>query len=125
MTTLQERLNEVMNETGLKQADLVRATGQKSSSVYAWIHGPVKNLRGPNLVILARLFNVEEAWLATGEGPKYRQFVGGSFLTIPRDRYNLLSDTQKKAIEEWVDRQITAYTGVEPSTAGEASKKSA
>lgn len=116
MTTLQERINEMMEETGLKPADLVRATGAKSSSVHAWVNGPVKDLRGPNLVVLANLFGVEEAWLATGKGPKTRKFVGGSFLSISKERYNLLSETQKRAIEEWVDKQIEAYTGVPPDS---------
>lgn len=57
-----------MAAKGLKPVDLLRATGAKSSSVNAWIHGKTKNLKGENLVVLARLLNVSEAWLASGTG---------------------------------------------------------
>lgn len=113
MKTLAERLNHLMDEAGLRPADLVRATGARGSSVHAWLVGKTKNLKGENLVTLARLFNVSEAWLATGKGPKERTVSKAQMVTISQERYDLLTETQKRAIEEWVDSQITAYTGIE------------
>ncbi len=120
MSTLAERLKERIALLGITQAQLARTTGAKESSVSKWFSGETKNLKGKNLVLAATLLDVSEAWLADGVGPKERRFVGGSFLTIPKERYDLLTETQKKAVEEWVDGQITAYTGVNASDKSEA-----
>lgn len=114
MSTLASRLKERLLELGLTQAQLARATGAKEPSVHKWLSGATKNLKGANLVKAAEFLRVSEAWLADGVGPKERKFVGGHLLTISKDRYDLLTHAQKLAIEEWVDAQITAYTG-EPS----------
>ena len=116
MSTLAERLRERTDELGVSQAQLARATGAKEPSVSKWFSGATKNLKGKNLVKAAELLMVSEAWLADGVGPKERGFVGGMFLSISQERYDLLTETQKKAIEEWVDAQITAYTGVAPDS---------
>jgi len=112
MGTLADRLKERCAELGISQADLVRATGAKGSSVNKWFSGDTKNLKGKNLVLAAQKLEVSEAWLADGAGPKERKFVGGTLLTIPKERYDLLTETQKRAIEEWIDNQIASYTGV-------------
>tara|TARA_A100000171_G_C2122760_1_gene141721 strand:+ start:1040 stop:1471 length:432 start_codon:yes stop_codon:yes gene_type:complete len=114
MGTLADRLRERTKELGVSQADLARATGAKSPSVNKWFSGQTQNLKGKNLVKAAEFLRVSEAWLADGVGPKERSFTHGSFLSISQERYDLLSETQKKAIEEWVDAQITAYTGIGP-----------
>lgn len=116
MGTLEKRIRERAAELGVTQAEIARATGAKEPSVHKWFSGATKNLKGRNLVKAAEFLGVSEAWLADGAGPKERTFVGGTFATIPKERYDLLTDTQKKAIEEWVDGQITAYTGVSPES---------
>lgn len=115
MSTLAERLRERAAELGVTQAQLARYTGAKEPSVSKWFSGATKNLKGKNLVRAAELLQVSEAWLADGVGPKERKFVGGTLRTISAERYNMLTDAQKAAIEEWVDAQITAYTGVPPA----------
>lgn len=72
MSTLSERIREALVESGVTQADLVRATGAKAASVSNWVGGRTKNLKGENLVAAAQLLGVEEAWLASGVGPKRR-----------------------------------------------------
>ena len=57
-----------MSEAGLKQRDLVQATGSKGSSVTNWFNGRTKNLRGENLVRAAALLQVSTDWLASGKG---------------------------------------------------------
>lgn len=104
MSTLAERLNEAMNDKGLKPADLVRATGRKSSSVHAWLHGGTKNLKGENLVILARLLDVSEAWLAHGAGDRKRKpgSVDDSawpFALVDEEKFRKLSETDQVRIE--------------------------
>lgn len=115
MSTLAERLRERATLLGVTQAQLARATGAKEPSVSKWFSGETKNLKGKNLVLAAQLLGVNEAWLADGAGPKERGFIGGTLQSIPKERYDLLSDTQKKAVEEWIDGQITAYTGQQPA----------
>lgn len=110
MTTLADRLKERTQELGITQAQLARATGAKPPSVHKWFSGETKNLKGANLVKAAELLRVSEAWLADGVGPKERQFVGGTLLTIPKERYDLLGEEQKLVIEAWIDKQIDLFT---------------
>lgn len=126
MRTLADRLRKRLVDLGATQAELARATGAKEPSVTKWLNGQTKNLKGKNLVKAAEFLKVSEAWLADGVGPMERSFTGGTFVSIPAERYDLLTSSQKAAIEEWVDSQITAYTGVPPSNGqGISSKKSA
>lgn len=115
MTTLADRIKEAMADAGITAAELARATGAKEPSVHKWIHGQTKNLKGKNLVIAAQLLNVSESWLADGVGPKPRKKEGWPFLTVSQERYDLLTQKQKEAIEEWVDTQITLYHGADKS----------
>lgn len=116
MGTLAQRLKERTAELGVTQAQLARATGAKEPSVHKWFSGATKNLKGKNLVKAAEFLGVSEAWLADGVGPKERSFVGGTLMSISKERYDLLSDKQKEVVEEWIDNQITQYTGVAPKS---------
>ena len=69
MKTLSDRIKAALAQSGISQADLVRATGAKAASVSNWVGGRTKNLKGANLVNAARVLGVEEAWLANGVGP--------------------------------------------------------
>lgn len=111
MTTLAERLNEAMAESGIAAADLVRATGAKAPSVHKWVHGMTKNLRGKNLVIVAQLLNVSESWLADGVGPKQRT-AGRWPFSAPFSDYEGLDAEKKQAL----DNLVTAFlAGAAPS----------
>lgn len=104
MSTLAERLNEAMREANVSAADLVRATGAKAPSVHKWVHGLTKNLRGNNLVVVASMLNVSEAWLADGVGPKHRTKSEWPF-SIPYKEYQALSEPQREAL----DMMVTAF----------------
>lgn len=104
MSTLAERLNEAMREAKVSPADLVRATGAKAPSVHKWVHGITKNLRGNNLVVVASMLNVSEAWLADGVGPKSRTKAEWPF-SIPYTEYLALSEAQQEAL----DMMVTAF----------------
>ena len=70
--TFAERLRQVMAERGLKQADLVHAAadcGKKlgKSQVSQYVSGKVEP-RANVVALLAAILDVEEGWLATGEG---------------------------------------------------------
>lgn len=70
MTTLADRINECMRETGLGQTDIARHLGIKQPSVANWLNGKTKKLVGMNLNRAAELFGVNPEWLDSGRGPK-------------------------------------------------------
>jgi transcriptional regulator with XRE-family HTH domain len=72
MKTLAERIAFALEKSGKTQADLVRATGAKSSSVSNWVNGRTQNLKGENLARAAQFLGVAEAWLGAGAGPMER-----------------------------------------------------
>ena len=115
MNTLSERLKQAMEEAGAKQIDIARAAGIKPPSVADWLTGRTKNIRGANLVSVARFLNVSEAWLADGKLPKERELDSDwPFASIAKERYNALTPAQRHGIEEWVAKQVDAYLGAEP-----------
>ncbi|HCP78967.1 MAG: hypothetical protein CML16_03150 [Pusillimonas sp.] len=66
---------------------------------------------------LEQLYDESRNWLTEEELQKADRKTADKpassewpFKQITIDRYNLLSDKQKEAIEEWVDQQITSYT---------------
>lgn len=110
MSTLAERLREAMNDAGIKQVQVARAAGIKPPSVADWLNGKTKNIKGANLVSVAQLLNVSEAWLADGVLPKERRLDSDwPFPKISKQRYYTLSEAQRAGIEEWVARQVEAY----------------
>ena len=111
MSTLAERLREAMDAAGIKQVEVARAAGIKPPSVADWLNGKTKNIRGANLVMVAQLLNVSEAWLADGVLPRERKLDSDwPFPRIAKQRYYALSEAQRAGIEEWVARQVEAYT---------------
>lgn len=51
------------------QAELARAVGVRAPSVNDWLTGKTKSLSGPNLLKVARYFEVRPDWLGMGRGP--------------------------------------------------------
>lgn len=116
MNTLAERLKQAMEDARVKQVDIARAAGIKPPSVADWLTGRTKNIRGPNLVSVARFLNVSEAWLADGKLPRERKLDSDwPFPGISKERYNQLTDAQRRGIEEWVSKQVDAYLGMGPA----------
>lgn len=114
MNTLADRLKQAMDEAAVKQVDVARAAGIKPPSVADWLTGRTKNIRGANLVSVARYLNVSEAWLADGKLPKERSLDSDwPFPGIDKERYNSLTDAQRQGIEDWVAKQVDAYLGAE------------
>lgn len=116
MSTLAERLKQAMEDAGVKQVDIARAAGIRPPSVADWLNGKTKNIRGANLVSVAQLLNISEAWLADGTLPKERSLDSDwPFPRIPKEQYYQLTASQRDGIEEWVLRQVEAYATVPPS----------
>jgi phage repressor protein C with HTH and peptisase S24 domain len=66
--TLSERIRLAMSEAGMSQVELARKVGIAPPSVHGWLTGKAKFLRGENLLRAAAALNVNQHWLATGEG---------------------------------------------------------
>jgi transcriptional regulator with XRE-family HTH domain len=60
--TFQNRLQEALNQRGMKQVDLANATGYSKARISQWIHGKYLPT-GEALTTIARKLNVSESWL--------------------------------------------------------------
>lgn len=62
---IHERIQQKMAETGIKQADIARATGKSTAAVSKWING--ENIpKAENLIIIASLLKTTPEWLLSG-----------------------------------------------------------
>lgn len=80
METISDRINRRMAELGLKQADLMRSTGARRSTVSGWINDG-NNPSARYLEPLANCLKVSSAWLLTGkETTKFNNFNMQDFM---------------------------------------------
>ena len=70
-TTLEERVKERMQATGLKNAALAKICGVRPPTSYNWASGKTKNIKGTPLLKAAAALGVTPEWLANGKGPKF------------------------------------------------------
>lgn len=70
MSTLQERIAELMRETGATHADLMRVTKLTSPAISFIIRGPTKSLKTVTATRLERAYGYSAAWLSEGTLPK-------------------------------------------------------
>ena len=66
MGTLATRLRKALNDANLTQEKLANAIGKSQNSISLILQGKTKN--PGNIVEIARVLNVDPAWLSTGEG---------------------------------------------------------
>lgn len=66
-----ERLNELMEYLGIKQADIVKKTGIPKSALSMYVRGQRKP-RQDKLTIIAEAYNVQEAWLLGYNVPMFK-----------------------------------------------------
>ena len=69
METFAERLSHRMQELGVRQIDIVKATGKTSGAVSCWLKGAYLP-KGDALKEIAKLLQTTPDWLLDGEGPK-------------------------------------------------------
>lgn len=70
MTTLGQRLEECLSESGKTLADVAKIAGVSYAGASQWKTGETKRIRAENLFPIARTLGVNPEWLATGKGPK-------------------------------------------------------
>lgn len=68
MSTLQERIRQVMSETGATVGDLALAAGVSSSAVSQWLSGNSKALKAAPALGLEARFGYSARWLTSGVG---------------------------------------------------------
>lgn len=70
-----DRLRETMAEKGLNQSQLAARVGVNKATVSLWLNSTTQELKGDNLVRLARALGLTERWLQSGFHPKYPSTV--------------------------------------------------
>lgn len=107
MKTLQERINLLMDETGLTVRQIHQITGVSSSAVSQWKEGPTKSIKPGPAEKLARHTGFNALWLATGEGPARTSMAQASNIIPARfgeRRIPVISSIQAGNWRETVDR---------------------
>ena len=70
MSTLQERMQELVRETGWTVGEISGKAGVSSSAVSQWLSGETQSLKIEPAVLLERFTGFSALWLAKGKGQK-------------------------------------------------------
>jgi phage repressor protein C with HTH and peptisase S24 domain len=76
MTTLPERIQIVLDETGIEQTELAKAAGVTKGTVSQWLSGAIKSMKHEYAVGIQKKFGYRIGWLVTGEAEKKLADVG-------------------------------------------------
>lgn len=104
------RLNELMNYFGIKQADVVKKTGLLKSAVSMYASGQRK-LPQNKLTIIADAYGVDEVWLMGYDVPMFREDDDADSLTLGQIFGNLyVTDAEN------LEKLIRIYEQLDPET---------
>ena len=70
MSTLQERMSEIMEATGKTVGEIATIAGVSSSAASQWKDGPTKSIKTGPATRLEAATGYSALWISTGEGPK-------------------------------------------------------
>jgi hypothetical protein len=112
MSTFLDRLKQAMSESGATKTDLWRACDISSGAVSQWFSKPTTQLKGKNLLCVARVLNVNPEWLATGEGNKKledeavdqpgKQDAGASLTSKQKRALELMNNLSNEDLKSWL-----------------------
>jgi len=85
MSTLQERIAEIMGTTGLSVGDLAKISDVSSSAVTQWKDGPTNTIKAGPATKLEAATKYSARWIATGEGPKFKAERSNVIALHPED----------------------------------------
>ncbi|WP_159051685.1 helix-turn-helix domain-containing protein [Thauera aromatica] len=129
MSTLADRIQEALDDTGAIAADLARACGVKPPSVSAWLSGDTKSLKSSTAIRAAEFLKVNQLWLTEGRGPK-RPEGGAAALPEPESAEPTVADllerlraeisTQPEAVKRAIAELVTEYVTTPDASAGKA-----
>ena len=84
MKGIGQRIEQVRLELGLSKSDIWKPIGLSSGVYSQWLNGA--NLKGENLLSVAKVLNVNPDWLQTGKGDKQIISIGNALVgSLPND----------------------------------------
>jgi len=83
MSTLQERIAELMDETGWSVGQMAEIAGVSSSAATQWKDGPTMSIKLEPAVRLSAKCGYSALWIATGKGPKKAVIPPGDGILEP------------------------------------------
>ncbi|MBA3563091.1 MAG: helix-turn-helix transcriptional regulator [Gammaproteobacteria bacterium] len=99
-TTRGERVREAIAATGKKPAEVARSLHLTRGAVGQWLSGDTKNLKGENLLGLARLSGYEVQWILYGRGPKFSPNMDDTtFQELVETITDLTEEQQREVLE--------------------------
>lgn len=104
--TLDKRLKDALEGSGISKSDLARAVGISTASIANWFNGRTKSIKGENLTRAAKALNVNEAWLA-GQSP-VKERIGFAKYEV---RYLDKDSDTEVMIKQYRDVRWAAGTG--------------
>lgn len=75
MSTLADRIQEIMDSTGMSIPQLAEVCGCSYQAVKKWLTGATQSIDGAHLVKLAKRTGYEAEWIMLGTGPKHRAYA--------------------------------------------------
>lgn len=106
--TSAERLNQLINDLGIKQSDFAKATGLPKSAVSMYFSG-ARQPRQDKLTIIAETFHVDEAWLMGFDVPKTSKELSAESASKDIDliyKFSMLNDRDKSIIINMIDAML-------------------
>ena len=102
METFTKRLNKIINIKNIRQVDIVKATGINKGALSSYISGKYIAAQ-KNLYLLAKYFDVSEAWLMGLDVPMERKNSNNKINDELQEKIESLNNDQKKAIINIID----------------------
>ena len=100
VSTLQERIAEIMETAGLTVGEIAQLTGVSSSAVTQWKEGPTKTIKAAPATKLAAKTGFSAIWISTGEGAKRLATPHASISSEVGDRIELREMRQIPVVGE-------------------------
>lgn len=106
-----ERIQLILDEAGMKAADLARAINKAGAifgikiteqAINQWLLGSTKKIKGETLFVIESATGYSARWIALGDGPKLASKSGGA---LSEEEHNLVEayrsapTNQRNAIE--------------------------
>lgn len=105
MNTWNERLQQAIEDSGLKKSAFAKKVGVSPPTVTDWISGEIKTISAPNAERVAAALSLNTKWLVSGKGPKHvDQLIGNTGAGPPiHSKYPLISSVQAGRWTDIVD----------------------
>lgn len=107
-STSAERLNQLMNELGMKQIDFAKAAGIPKSAMSMYLSGQ-RQPRQDKLTLIAEKYHVDEAWLMGYDVPKSSKDFSSEEAKKDVDliyKFSLLNERDKSIIMNMIDTML-------------------